>query len=472
MRIPWNLRPRRHVAVTALVASLSASLAGAATAIACTPPAPIEGQISHGGMRVDAAPGGDAVVTWSEYRSGGPDVPRSAALMGGTWTWAEPTAAPEPDTRGLPSYTYALRAADAAGNGVAIWQEHQAVIAASRAAGEPFGTRTAIAPEDPSIMWGMGLGLGGAGHAIAMWTRKLVEPSGGEPTLERRVVRAADRAPDGTWSAPYDLAPPGAPTVRYPLTSCGVDSDWPSVAVDDAGNAVAVWESRIAEPAGIVTLWAARSAGGTWSAPMALKSGSADGVQLEMDGAGTAHALWIQEGTLRSARRPAGGAFGPSEVIAPAFGRVVLEVSGDGRALAVWQSTPFRLSAATRPAGGAWSAPVDLTALEKPAPPEPPVVRAPLLEGVALSRTTLRRAVPTVLRFRLGSAGEVKVIVQRRGRGKAVRGLRVAVGAGEHRIRLFASRPLPPGRYTVRVRVTSEGQASVTASTRLLVRPA
>ena len=100
-----------------------------------------------------------------------------------------------------------------------------------------------------------------------------------------------------------------------------------------------------------------------------------------------------------------------------------------------------------------------------------PVARAPLLEAVRLSRTTLRRSVPTVLRFRLGSAGDVRVTVQRRGRGKAVHGLRLAVGAGEHPIRLFASRPLPPGRYTVRVRVTADGQAPVAATKRLLVRP-
>jgi hypothetical protein len=235
---------------------------------------------------------------------------------------------------------------------------------------------------------------------------------------------------------------------------------------------VVLWESSAPGSATSTTVWAARPSGGAWSAPRLLTASASSPPMLRLDASGTAIAAWTEGGLINVARRT-GDAFPVWRQLGP--GRSVRSLMADQRGglLAVWLSDQRVLASSSRN-GGPWSGPTDLTALAKPAPPvvEPPAVTAPLLEAVGLSRTTLRRSVPTVLRFRLGGASEVRVTVQRRGRGKALRGLRVAAGAGEHRIRLFASRPLPPGRYTVRVRVTADGQIPVTVAKQLLVRPA
>jgi hypothetical protein len=79
------------------------------------------------------------------------------------------------------------------------------------------------------------------------------------------------------------------------------------------------------------------------------------------------------------------------------------------------------------------------------------------------------RAAGIVLGFRLEAAGEVRVIIQRRGKGPALRTARIAAGAGKHRVRLLASRPLQPGRYTVKVRASADGWSADAASRTLLV---
>jgi hypothetical protein len=166
-----------------------------------------------------------------------------------------------------------------------------------------------------------------------------------------------------------------------------------------------------------------------------------------------------------------------------------------GRALAVWMSGDRRkVLASSRGPGSLWDQPVDLSALTKPAPPGPkgptgpqitdPPPPVPLMDTVRLSRDTLRRpacaagkapracrSAGAALTFRLTSPGEVRVTVQRRGKGRALRGLKIAAAAGSHRI-VVGARPLPPGRYTVRLRVTADGRLPETASKQLVVRPA
>jgi hypothetical protein len=216
-----------------------------------------------------------------------------------------------------------------------------------------------------------------------------------------------------------------------------------------------------------------------------------------MDPAGAALAIWIQGERLLSARRPAGGTFGAVEDLGPArdwgagASRISPSVTVDagGRALAVWLAPGSRLMAATRPPDGPWSAPVELSALREPVPPpavdEPPVTTG-LLSRVGLSRRpacALRKVLQrraarrtcrpagAVLSFRLAAAGEVRVTVQRRGRGPALRSARIAAGAGLNRVRLLAARPLPPGRYTVRIRATAVGWSPGSAARQLLVAP-
>ena len=442
---------RLRLVIAGLVAAL-ASFAAASVALAYSPPPPRDGEFS--GLRVIVQPTGAAIVGWSRFSAADrTEQPLAAArAVEGDWAVADPgLLAPAMPT--LPAHPFdppwkadGYRLVDALGD---------RVVAGS-------------------------MDVGPSGHAIALW---LAELTAKDPVLEWksfewRQVRAADRLPDGTWSAPYALGPFDAGREVQPPCACGPSPDLrPAIAVDATGGVVATWTNRLAPPGGSVVLWSARPAGGTWSIPAVLDVDSL-AVRLETSSTGETVAAWVRGGRLRSASRPAGGVFGPAADLGPAewstegWPSPRLSIDTAGRALLVWPGSWTQILAASRQPGGGWSAPTDLTALVKPAPPEPPVVKQPLLVRVGLSRSTLRRSVPTVLRFRLGSAGEVRVIVQRRGRGKAVRSLRVAAGAGDHRISLFASRPLPPGRYTVKVRVTADGQEPVTATKRLLVQPA
>jgi hypothetical protein len=310
-----------------------------------------------------------------------------------------------------------------------------------------------------------------------------------------RSVMAADRAPDGTWSAPYVLAPPDGPRSTLTCAGCPDPDRRPAVAVDPWGNAVAAWVSAPPTPDLPRIVWSARPAGGAWSPPVLLAAGGAT-VQLSMDPRGNALASWFEGGFLHAADKYRGQPFGEPQHIGPGGGGIFSDLTpsvtldAGERALAVW-SDGLRVLAASREPLRPWGPPVDLSALTKPAPPAPtpvtitdPLPEPALLQRVRISRDTLRqpacalrkarracRAAGVALTFRLSSPGEVRVTVQRRGKGRALRGLRIAAGAGSHRI-VIGKRPLAPGRYTVRIRATAEGRAPEVATKRLLVRPA
>lgn len=60
--------------------------------------------------------------------------------------------------------------------------------------------------------------------------------------------------------------------------------------------------------------------------------------------------------------------------------------------------------------------------------------------------------------------------VQRKGRGPAVRGVKVRAARGANRVVLL-SRPLPPGVYTVRIRARATDWAPASRSKRVVVLP-
>jgi hypothetical protein len=179
------------------------------------------------------------------------------------------------------------------------------------------------------------------GNAIAVWRR-----SNGT----NEIVQAAVRLAGGAWQPAQDLS------------AIGADAFNPRVAVDAAGNALAVWER-----AGTVQA-AARPAGGTWQAPQDIGA-STDRPDVALDPAGNAVAVWAgHDGTnrvIRAAVRPAGAAWQPAQDLsAPgqnALGPGVA-IDGGGNAVAVWRRAGF-IQAAVRPAGGPWQLPAqDLSA--------------------------------------------------------------------------------------------------------------
>lgn len=156
--------------------------------------------------------------------------------------------------------------------------------------------------------------MGPAGDAVAVWQRNTADGSS---------VRAAVRPAGGSFSTPVDVAPSGSS---------------PHAAVDRAGNAAIVWNSYGDPDSGA---WAAlRPAGGSFSTPVPLAAPGeyVDWPQVAMDQAGNTIAVW-QGSSIVAAVRPAGGSFsaavqlsaGQRYVGSP---QVAMDAAGNG--MVVW----------------------------------------------------------------------------------------------------------------------------------------
>ena len=189
-----------------------------------------------------------------------------------------------------------------------------------------------------------------AGNATAVWTID---------NGTHVVIQASTRPAGGSWSAPVDLS------------DASESSQVPDVGVDAAGNATAVW-SRF-DGAHLVIQAAGRPAGGGWSAPvdLSVNTQNAGSVQVVVDPAGTATAVWARNNganaIIQSSRRPPGGSWTSAVDLSAAgqsAGFAHVAVDAGGRATAVWlrsNGTHTIVQAATRPTDGSWGAPENLS---------------------------------------------------------------------------------------------------------------
>ena len=188
-----------------------------------------------------------------------------------------------------------------------------------------------------------------SGDAVAVWER--VDADG------NRIVQAAAR--DGwTFGGRVDLSLPGR------------NADAPAVAIDQAGGAVVVWQ-RFSEFGHWVVQGATRAADGTIASLGNLSDTSSDdeAPQVAVDPAGDAVAVWEQDDHQRNivsiqaaARSAGGGLVSLGELSVPGQSgeqddespQVALDRAGD--AFAVWEhfdGTNFVVQSAVRPAGAA-----------------------------------------------------------------------------------------------------------------------
>jgi hypothetical protein len=146
-----------------------------------------------------------------------------------------------------------------------------------------------------------------------------------------RIV-ASTRPPGGGWSAPERLSDPAVRATR------------PQVAADRAGNLVVVWKER--------------TAGERLVERFRLPSGAPAGELVE---------VVDQRWSVVARLRPAGGAWGPAERLAPEsaavrdFEQPQLGMALDGTALVAWDAGGA-VFARVRPSGGGWREPVRLGA--------------------------------------------------------------------------------------------------------------
>lgn len=169
-----------------------------------------------------------------------------------------------------------------------------------------------------------------------------------------------------TWIPPVDLATPSEFSAWEPR---------PEIAISGDGGGVAIWPQL----QGLGTLEAANmSLTGTWGSPVTLAPnewGQREEPELAMNEAGEAVAVWKhfgpEQSTIVARVRTPSGEWGPQETLSPEgspYGAIDVAVGSAGEAVAVWSQVPrfgsnseYRIESSFRPAGGRWEPAVTLS---------------------------------------------------------------------------------------------------------------
>ena len=304
-----------------------------------------------GRPQVAVDPAGNAVAIWERHVGGEEVVEASERPASGDWS--EPEILSLPGEEGERSQV----AIDAAGNAIAVWVTGDGIggFVVRSAVRPPGGTWSE--PEDVSDSISAAgspiLAIDAVSEAVAVWTAF----DNGDV-----LVQGAVRSADGEWSEPDDLSPAGQDVT--PLEA-------PGVAIDAAGNAIAVWKL---EGSNDIVQAAMRPADQeNWAAPDDLSDAGQDAGEpvVAMNGAGEAVAVWTRldgTNTIQAAVRPAGGDWAdPDDLSDASQNAAEPDVAMDeaGEAVAVWtrsNGTNDIVQGAVRPAGGDWADPNDLSA--------------------------------------------------------------------------------------------------------------
>jgi hypothetical protein len=305
-------------------------------------------------LALDSA--GNATTVWQEYRGGKLVWERAVQQAGGPWS------TPSRLSDGLKDAYELQIAVDPLGNETVVWVRRVGrswvVQSASRPVGGTWSAPVALSASgagSPLVV------AGPEGTVTAAW---LLEREEGR----RSVVQSATRAVGGNWSAPVSLSPPRG-TARSP-----------QIALDLQGGATAVWQDEFS---GAVE-GSTRSPGGTWSPSVSISAPGvrADWPQVAVDSQGNATAIWadrasddrrprIQIHRIQTATRPAGGTWSAPVSISEVGRRLVqdpqIAISPQGETTAIWQRSDgdnLIVQGASRPLGGIWSRPADITTVE------------------------------------------------------------------------------------------------------------
>ncbi|MGA8352873.1 MAG: choice-of-anchor Q domain-containing protein [Solirubrobacteraceae bacterium] len=171
------------------------------------------------------------------------------------------------------------------------------------------------------------------------------------------VVQAAVRPAGGSWGSPATLS------------EAGQEASEPHVAVDAAGDATVVW--RRFNGSNDVVQAAVRPAGEPWGTPTTLSEAGqeAHAPEVAVDPTGQAIAVWIRDDVVQAAFKPAGGPWAKSATVSQtgqdaSEPQVAVDATGD--ATVVWtryigQSSggmsKYAVQAAVKPTGATWEAP-------------------------------------------------------------------------------------------------------------------
>lgn len=336
-----------------LVVGLLSSTANSASAAGWLQPKDISAanEVVDGRPQVAVDAAGNAVAIWERHVGGEEIVEASERPAGGDWS--EPETLSLPDEEGEQSRV----AIDAAGNAIAVWITGTSITDyVIRSAARPPGG----AWSDPEDVSGPvseavtpNIALAAAGDTVVVWSAF---------EGEDRILQGAVRSADGEWSAPEDLSDAGDDVALL---------DEPDVAIDAAGNAIAVWG---VEAATDIVQASVRPADGEWGEPEDLSDAGQNGGEpgVTMNETGAAIAVWARfdgsDDIVQASVRPVDGEWGEPDDLSEAgqdAAEPAVAMDDAGAAIAVWarfNGSNSIVQAAARPSTGDWSEPEDLSA--------------------------------------------------------------------------------------------------------------
>lgn len=226
--------------------------------------------------QVAVAANGDAVMAWLVAETPSTGSVWASRRRGGIWSVPVRVVAGGKELASL------RLGADASGNAVAVWQERPTVrteVHATRLAAASGAWNVPARLNDGSLQaFAPRLAVGGAGDTLVVWSEA------GDGGQAIGVVASRYAAGTAAWSGAARVQPSGA--------NAGVQ---PSVAVDGAGHAIAVWLQAKPADAGKLEVWSARldGAGAAWATPEQLTT---DPLAYAVGGESQAPAITINAG--------------------------------------------------------------------------------------------------------------------------------------------------------------------------------
>jgi hypothetical protein len=300
------------------------------------------------GAEIGIAEAGDVTVVWSQEAGEGVNVLYSSTLSPGL-QWSAPVAV---SAAGDKPGWFEL-AVDPGGEAVIVYEDSSTVKSRARVVTRPAGGDWAapltVSAAGEETTTNPTLAVGAGGDAAIVWTIP-------------NAVRAVERPAGGGWSAPATVV------------SASNSFFYPSVAVAPNGEAVAVWQQAINGVGAVVE--SSFETGGAWSAPVELGGGFfyAGPPQVAIDAAGEAVALWERKienpasFDVLAASRPRGGPWSTPTAVPRTEKEEPYEpslaLSPGGQAVAAWVTgtlTEHIIRTSVRPAGAPWGPPTDLT---------------------------------------------------------------------------------------------------------------
>lgn len=266
---------------------------------------------------------GNALAVWAQSDGTRDNIWANRYTVGGGW--ATPVLIETDDTG---SASKPRLAVDAAGNAVAVWYQWDGlrtnIWANLYTAGAGWGTAALIETDDTGYALEPQVAVDPAGNALAVW-------------------RQADGVRWNVWANRYTAGVGWGAPVAIETGNGG--AGYPQVAIDPSGNAIAVWDQW---DGAAFSIWANRfTPAGGWGTAELIESdnsGPASAAQVAVDDTGDALAVWIQSDGMRdnvwSNRFSPAAGWGTAALIESddtgdaRHARVAVDSAGNG--LAVW----------------------------------------------------------------------------------------------------------------------------------------